>query len=77
MSLQQIKNFYNTLSYFIEILYKILFEAKNYLTEDGEMWIVVNKNQGAKSLCKDLEKEYKVEIINKNKGFYIIKSKLK
>ena len=60
-----------------EILYKILFEAKNYLTEDGEMWIVVNKNQGAKSLCKDLEKEYKVEIINKNKGFYIIKSKLK
>lgn len=60
-----------------EILYKILFEAKNYLSEDGEMWIVVNKNQGAKSLCKDLEKEYKVEIINKNKGFYIIKSKLK
>lgn len=60
-----------------EILYKILFEAKNYLLEDGEMWIVINKNQGAKSLCKDLEKEYKVEIINKNKGFYIIKSKLK
>lgn len=60
-----------------EILYKILFEAKKYLLEDGEMWIVINKNQGAKSLCKDLEKEYKVEIINKNKGFYIIKSKLK
>lgn len=55
-----------------EILYKILFEAKEYLKENGELWIVVNKDQGAKSLVKDLEKEYSVEIKNKKKGFYII-----
>lgn len=55
-----------------EILYKILFEAKKHLKENGEFWIVVNKDQGAKSLVKDLEKEYSVEIKNKKKGFYII-----
>ena len=55
-----------------KILYEILFGAKNYLKENGELWIVVNKSQGAKSLIKDLSKEYKVEVKNKNKGFYII-----
>lgn len=55
-----------------ESLYKILFEAKEHLKENGELWIVVNKDQGAKSLVKDLEKEYSVEIKNKKKGFYII-----
>lgn len=53
-------------------LYQILFEAKNYLKPNGELWLVINKNQGAKSLAKDLEKKYKVKIIDKSKGFYII-----
>ena len=53
-------------------LYKILFEATHYLKENGELWIVVNKNQGAKSLVNDLSKEYRVEVKNKNKGFYVI-----
>lgn len=56
-----------------ESLYKILFEAKNHLKQNGQLWIVVNKNQGAKSLVKELEKAYHVEVKNKNKGFYIIK----
>lgn len=56
-----------------EILYKILFGAKDHLKQNGELWIVVNKNQGAKSLVKDLEKSYRVEVKNKNKGFYIIR----
>ena len=55
-----------------EILYKILFEAKEHLKENGQLWIVVNKNQGAKSVVKDLQKAYSVKIIDKNKGFYII-----
>ena len=58
-----------------EILYKILFDAKNYLKNNGEMWIVVNKDQGAKSLMKDLEKSYTVNLVKKNKGFYIINCK--
>ena len=55
-----------------EILYKILFGAKEYLKENGQLWIVVNKNQGAKTLAKELEKQYKVKIVCKNKGFFII-----
>ena len=53
-------------------LYKILFESKKHLKEKGQLWIVVNKNQGAKSLINDLSKEYRVEVKNKNKGFYVI-----
>lgn len=55
-----------------KILYEILFKAKDYLLDNGKLWIVVNKDQGAKSIVRDLEKEYKVQIIDKNKGFYII-----
>ncbi len=57
-----------------EILYKILFEAKNHLKKGGNLIIVVNKNQGAKSLIKDLEKQYQVHLLGKNKGFYIIEA---
>ena len=55
-----------------KILYQILFEAKEHLNKNGELWLVIHKDQGAKTLAKDLEKEYNVEIKNKNKGFYII-----
>ena len=57
-----------------QILYQILFETKKHLRKNGKLIIVVNKNQGAKSLMKDLEKEYKVCLLNKNKGFYIIEA---
>ena len=55
-----------------EILHKILFEAKNHLKEKGKMYLVVNKDQGAKSLAKKLENYYNVQIIGKNKGFFVI-----
>ncbi|MGM9850487.1 MAG: class I SAM-dependent methyltransferase [Bacilli bacterium] len=55
-----------------KILYQILFEAKEHLNVNGELWLVIHKDQGAKSLVKALEEKYKVEIKNKNKGFYII-----
>ena len=57
-----------------KILYEILFKAKEYLNKNGELWIVVNKQQGAKSLIKDLEQAYKVEVKNKVSGFYIIRA---
>lgn len=55
-----------------DILYQILFGAKEYLNPKGHLILVVNKDQGAKSLMKDLEKEYKVNLLNKNKGFFVI-----
>ena len=55
-------------------LYEILFGAYDYLKTNGQLWLVVHKDQGAKSLVKDLSEKYKTEIICKNKGFYIIKA---
>lgn len=60
-----------------KILYKLLFEAKNHLNDNGKMYLVINKDQGAKSLFKDLENEYVVNIISKNKGFMVFECKIK
>jgi len=55
-----------------KILYQILIGAKECLKEKGHLIFVINKDQGAKSTMKDLEKYYSVKLINKNKGFFII-----
>lgn len=55
-----------------EILHKILFEAWDHLNDDGKLIIVVNKDQGAKSLTEKLKKIYNVNIVAKNKGFFVI-----
>lgn len=57
-----------------KILYEILFSAKKHLKKNGELWLVIHKDQGAKSLYQDLKKEYQVQIIAKNKGFFIIRA---
>ena len=54
------------------MLHEILFGAKDHLNNDGELWLVISKNQGAKSLARDLESTYKVEIVDKIKSFYIV-----
>lgn len=51
----------------------ILFNAKSYLCDNGELWIVIRKDQGAKSMLEKLHKHYSsVEVLEKSKGFYII-----
>jgi len=60
-----------------KIVYEILFHAKDYLTSDGKLFLVIHKDQGAKSLVKDLEKEYKVTVLEKNKGFFVIKCEIR
>lgn len=57
-----------------KILYEILFQSLNHLKENGKLFLVINKNQGAKTLLKDLNEKYCAYIINKNKGFYIIEA---
>ena len=59
-----------------KIVYEILFNAKNYLGDNGKLFLVIHKDQGAKSLIKDLEKTYNVEVLEKNKGFFVIKCKI-
>lgn len=57
-------------------IYEILFGAKNHLTNNGKLFLVIHKDQGAKSVIKELEKEYNVEVLKKNKGFFVIKCKI-
>lgn len=55
-----------------KILYKLLLDTKKHLKDNGKLIIVVRKEQGALSLIKDMSGEYKVEILDKEKGFMII-----
>lgn len=56
-------------------VYKFLFEAQEHLEKNGTLYLVLRKQQGAKTIIRDLEKEYKIEILNKTKGFFIISCK--
>ena len=55
-----------------KILYKLLLDTKNHLNDNGKLIIVVRKEQGALSLIKDMSNYYKVEVLDKEKGFMII-----
>ncbi len=53
-------------------LYELLINSKDHLNENGKLIIVVRKEQGALSLIKDMKDYYKVEVLDKDKGFMII-----
>lgn len=56
-----------------KVVYDIVMNAKKFLNENGKLFIVIRKEQGAKSLIVDLKKIYTVEVLDKKKGFFIIK----
>ena len=53
----------------------ILEDAKKYLTKNGELWFVMNKDHGAKTVIKELERTYDLHILERNKGFFVIMCK--
>lgn len=57
-------------------VYEIVMNAKDHLEENGVLFLVIRKEQGAKSLIIDLDKVYNVEVLNRKKGFYILKCTL-
>ena len=59
------------------ILLNILRTAKSKMKSNGCLWFVIRKDQGAKSIMKNLEDIYECEVIEKDKGFFIIKAKIK
>ena len=56
-----------------DIVYKILFDAPKHLKKDGVLYFVINKNQGAKTVIKDLNTIASIEVLKKDKGFFVIK----
>lgn len=58
------------------VVYDIIGNAYKYLNKNGELWIVIRKDQGARSLMKDFSDRYNFKVIKKDKGFYIIKAEV-
>ena len=52
-------------------LLEILTGAFDHLNEDGVLYFVIRKDQGALSIKKILENDRIVETINKDKGYFI------
>lgn len=59
-----------------KIVLEILGKAKEFLNINGELWFVVRKDQGAKSIAEELKRIYNLEIVEKSKGFYIFRAKM-
>lgn len=56
-------------------LLEILEKAFDYLNKNGYLYFVIRKNQGALSIKKILEEKNEVEIINRDKGYFIFRVK--
>ena len=60
-----------------KVLLDILDGCKDHLSENGECWFVMRKDHGVKTMVKTLENKYTCQIIDKSKGFYVVKMKIK
>ncbi|WP_129045315.1 class I SAM-dependent methyltransferase [Companilactobacillus metriopterae] len=57
------------------IVSEIISGAKDHLLENGHLYIVIQKKQGAPSAKKLMKETYgNVEIVKKDKGYYILRS---
>lgn len=57
------------------IVYELYSKAYHALEEKGELWIVIQKKQGAPSSITQLKEIFsKVEVVVRDKGYYIVKS---
>ncbi|MFD1850715.1 class I SAM-dependent methyltransferase [Oceanobacillus bengalensis] len=58
------------------VIYQMFDDSQKVLLHGGELWVVIQKKQGAPSALKKLEALFKeVEIVAKDKGYYLLKAK--
>ena len=58
-----------------DVVHEILVKAYDYLNLNGELWIVIQKKQGAPSASKKMEEVFgNVTKVTSDKGYYILKS---
>lgn len=60
-----------------KVVYEIISLAKEHLLSDGSLFLVIRKDHGAKSLIKDFENEYKIEVLDRENGFFVIRLNLR
>lgn len=58
-----------------EVVMGILKGAADHLNDNGSLWFVIRKNQGAETIMKLLSDTYSLEVVEKSKGFYIVIAK--
>lgn len=58
-----------------DVIRKFLFDGYDYLEDDGVIYFVMRKDHGVKSMIKELENKYMVNVIDKDKGFYVVELK--
>ena len=56
-----------------DVVYKMLRGAKEYLKPGGFLYFVMRKDHGAKTAMRDVSDIYEIEVIKKEKGFFIFK----
>lgn len=58
-----------------KVIYKMFHDAKDVLKDGGQLWVVIQKKQGAPSAKAELQKIFgNVAIVSRNKGYYILKA---
>ncbi len=59
-----------------DVVHAMFEESKNSLLNHGELWVVIQKKQGAPSAKKKLESLFgNCEVVAKQKSYYILKAK--
>lgn len=58
-----------------DVIRKFLFDGYDYLEDDGVIYFVMRKDHGVKSMIKELKNKYMVNVIDKDKGFYVVELK--
>lgn len=60
-----------------KVVYDILSNSKKHMNQNGELWFVIRKDQGALTIAKNISEEFEVELVNRDKGYNIYKAKIK
>lgn len=59
-----------------KLIYKMFEESFDHLMENGTLWVVIRKQQGALSAVKKIKEVFgNCDIIHKEKGYFILKAK--
>ena len=57
-----------------EVIRKFLIGSYDYLNDKGELWFVMRKDHGVKSMMKEMENLFSLEVVERDKGFYVIRA---
>jgi 16S rRNA (guanine1207-N2)-methyltransferase len=58
-----------------KVVHEIFEQSYHHLVPNGELWVVIQKKQGAPSAVEKLNEIFsEVEIVEKDKGYFIIKA---